>query len=98
MEYNREEVQPRPKPLNIKDPEVYWLARQVADLTGETLTDAVRYALRQRLDREFKTRPDPLFIERLLEISDRCAARPVIDTRSSDELAGYDDRPAGQLW
>jgi len=28
MEYNREEVQPRPKPLNIKDPEVYWLARQ----------------------------------------------------------------------
>jgi hypothetical protein len=35
-------------PLNIKDPEVYQLARQVANLTGETLTDAVRHSLRER--------------------------------------------------
>ena len=79
------------KPLNIKDPEVYRLARQVADLTGETLTDAVRYALRERLSRELQARPDPLWIEKLREISDRCAARPVIDTRSDDELVGYDE-------
>jgi antitoxin VapB len=79
------------KPLNIKDPEVYRLARQVADLTGETLTDAVRYALRERLSRELQARPDPLWIEKLREISDRCAARPVIDARSDDELVGYDE-------
>jgi hypothetical protein len=36
-------------------------------------------------------RPDPLFIEKLMEISDRCAALPVLDPRSDDELAGYDE-------
>ena len=78
-------------PLNIKDPEVYQLARQVAELTGETLTDAVRGSLRERLQREERARRDPLWIERLREISDRCAARPVIDSRSDDELVGYDE-------
>ena len=29
-------------PLNIKDPEAYRLARRLADLTGESLTEAVR--------------------------------------------------------
>jgi len=90
MEYNKEEMQP-PKPLNIKDPEVYRLAREVADLKGETLTDAVRHSLRERLERELRMRPDPLFIEKLMEISDRCAALPVLDPRSDDELAGYDE-------
>jgi antitoxin VapB len=65
--------------LNIKDPEVYQLARQMADLTGETLTDAVRRALQQRLQLEQRARSDPQWIEKLREISDRCAARPVLD-------------------
>jgi len=78
-------------PLNIKDPEVYQLARQVADLTGETLTDAVRHALLERLKRKQQARPDPQWIEKLYEISDRCAARPVLDARSDDELVGYDE-------
>lgn len=78
-------------PLNIKDPEVYQLARQMADLTGETLTDAVRHSLQERLQREKRARPDPQWIEKLCEISDRCAARPVLDARSDDELVGYDE-------
>ena len=78
-------------PLNIKDPEVYQLARQLADLTGETLTDAVRHSLRERLQRAQRARPDPQWIEKLREISDRCAARPVLDARSDDELVGYDE-------
>ena len=39
-------------PLNIKDPEVYRLARQLADRTGESMTEAVRKSLRERLTRE----------------------------------------------
>ena len=78
-------------PLNIKDPEVYQLARQVSDLTGETLTDAVRQALRERLQRTERAQSDPQWIEKLREISDRCAARPVLDSRSDEELAGYDE-------
>ena len=35
--------------------------------------------------------PDPQWIEKLREISDRCAARPVLDARSDDELVGYDE-------
>ena len=37
--------------LNIKDPKTHDLARQVAKETGETLTEAVNVALRERLER-----------------------------------------------
>ena len=37
--------------LNIRDREVSDLAREVADATGETMTQAVKTALRERLER-----------------------------------------------
>lgn len=37
--------------LNIKKPEAHALAERLASLTGETLTDAVTTALRERLAR-----------------------------------------------
>ena len=37
--------------LNIKNPEAHALAGRVAKLTGETLTEAVTTALRERLER-----------------------------------------------
>jgi antitoxin VapB len=38
--------------LNIKDAEATRLARELAELTGESQTEAVRQALRERLDRK----------------------------------------------
>lgn len=38
-------------PLNIKDPETERLARDVAALTGESKTGAIRTALRERKER-----------------------------------------------
>jgi antitoxin VapB len=38
--------------LSLKDKETDRLAREVAALTGETLTDAIRKALAERLERE----------------------------------------------
>jgi hypothetical protein len=38
--------------LNIKDAEATRLARELAKMTGETQTEAVRKALRERLERE----------------------------------------------
>ena len=38
--------------LNIKDAEATRLARELAELTGESQTEAVRKALRERLQRE----------------------------------------------
>ena len=36
--------------LNIKNPEVYELARRIADHTGQSMTEVVADALRDRLD------------------------------------------------
>ena len=38
--------------LNIKNEETCQLARELAELTGETMTGAITVALRQRLERE----------------------------------------------
>ncbi|MFC9998386.1 type II toxin-antitoxin system VapB family antitoxin [Nocardia sp. NPDC127526] len=77
--------------LSIKHPEADRLARELAARTGETITDAVVIALRERLARETgRSRSVPLRKE-LAAIRQRCAALPVIDTRSADEVLGYDE-------
>jgi antitoxin VapB len=78
--------------LSLKDKETDRLAREVASLTGETLTDAVRTALAERLQRERLRRGKPARLsDRLLEIGAHCAALPDFDTRSPDEIVGYDE-------
>ena len=78
--------------LSIKDPEADRLARELAERTGESLTQAVVVALRERLARETgRTRSIPLRDE-LAAIRQRCAALPVIDTRSVEEILGFDER------
>lgn len=78
--------------LSIKHPEADRLARELAARTGETLTDAVVVALRERLARETgRARSNPLR-EELAAIRRRCAALPVIDDRPAEEILGYDER------
>jgi antitoxin VapB len=60
--------------LNVKHPEAHRLARELASLTGETLTDAVTVALRERLARERAARAGDL-APRLVAIGRDCAAR-----------------------
>jgi antitoxin VapB len=77
--------------LSIKDPEADRLARELAACTGETLTRAIIVALRERLAREAgRTRSVPL-AEELAAIRRRCAALPTLDTRSAEEILGYDE-------
>lgn len=76
-------------PLSIKDPEADRLAREVAKATGETLTAAIVQALKERLLRVRRTRGVKLSNE-LLAIGRRCAALPVRDSRSDDQILGYD--------
>ena len=40
--------------LSIKSKEAYRLARELSQLTGETLTEAVTTSLRERLERVYK--------------------------------------------
>ena len=84
--------------LSIKDPEADRLARALAARTGETLTQAVVVALRERLARETgRTRAVPLR-EELAAIRRRCAALPVLDTRPADEILGFDERGLPVSW
>jgi antitoxin VapB len=79
--------------LSLKDAETDRLAREVAKLTGESLTEAVRKALAERLERERrKYGRDKGLAERLNEIALRCASLPDYDTRNPDEIIGYDDK------
>lgn len=80
--------------LNIKNDETYELAKRLASLTGETMTQAVTVALRDRLTREKAKRNRAGVAQRLMEIGRRSAGRPVLDDRGPDEIIGYDDQGA----
>ncbi len=80
-------------PLSIKDPEADRLARAVAARTGETLTQAVITALRERLAREERRAEEAdTLVDEVLEIGRHCAALLVLDPRPPDALLGYDER------
>lgn len=79
-------------PLNIKDAETHELARKLAELTGESLTKAVKHALAEKLAREKKARGRRELADALDQIALHCAGLPKRDTRTSDEIIGYDER------
>jgi antitoxin VapB len=78
-------------PISIRDPETDRLAREVAALTGETITGAIAVALRERLARE-KARRRGGRVQRLLALGERCAShmdQPFSSTDHGDLL--YDE-------
>lgn len=76
--------------ISIKDPETDRLARALAAATGETITDAIRNALRDRLERE-QHRTAPSVAIRVRRIQERVAKLPVLDPRIPDVIVGYGD-------
>ena len=77
--------------LNIKSPEAHELAAELARLTGESMTQAVTEALRERLEREKRKRDEDRLFAELMEIAEQCAAYPRRDDRSLEEFL-YDER------
>ncbi len=82
-------------PLSIKDPDADRLARALAQRTGETLTEAVINALRERLVREQRKdlteQTVSSLVEDVMEIGRHCASLPLLDRRRPDEILGYDE-------
>jgi len=78
--------------LNIKSAETHRLARELAEMTGESLTAAVTMAVRERLARLRSQRGVGL-ADRLLAIGKDCAAHLRAPYRSVEhgELL-YDER------
>lgn len=78
--------------LSIKNAETERLAREVAKETGECLTEAIQLALKERLGRLRQHRRGCLMAENLEDILRRVDALPTLDTRSEDEILGYDSQ------
>jgi antitoxin VapB len=78
--------------LSIKHPEADRLARELAARTGETLTEAVVVALRERLARTTGRTDVGSLREELAAIRQRCASLPVLDQRTPEAILGYDER------
>lgn len=76
--------------LSIKNDEADDLARQLANLTGESLTDAVTESLRQRLERERRARGRDVR-QLVAEAQAKVAALPRSDDRTADEIIGYNE-------
>jgi antitoxin VapB len=78
-------------PISIKNAPTKQLARSLALLTGESLTDAIRSALEERYDRLRRARAGRSLADELNLIGRRCAPRPLISSLTDDKILGYDE-------
>lgn len=79
-------------PLNIKDSETYALAKRLASLTGESLTQAAKRAVQERLAHVEKSRGSIRLADELDHIARQCATLPRRDRRSAEQIIAYDQR------
>lgn len=78
-------------PLSIKNDATERLARRVASETGESLTEAIQKALEERWERLKARRRSRALGDQVEDILRRVDALPTIDSRSEDEILGYDE-------
>lgn len=75
--------------LNLKSRHVHELARELAELMDDSMTSAVEVALQEAIARR---RPAVDAKRRLLgRIAEHCAALPVLDERTPEEILGFDE-------
>ena len=77
--------------LHIQDPETDQLARQLSAATGETITQAVKTALRDRLHTVSPQCNEEEYVARIKEITEPFSKLPILDHRSEDEILGYNE-------
>ena len=73
--------------LYIKNPVAHRLAEQLSRHRGGTLTDAVIHALEDQIRKKSR----PLDCKRVDQVCASIHALPVLDSRTPDEILGYDD-------
>lgn len=77
--------------LNIKHPEADRLARALARSTGESITDAVLNALKERLQRETGRGDREALRQDIRRIQRHFTEGRLKDAPSDDEILGYDE-------
>jgi antitoxin VapB len=76
----------------IKKPDTEAKIRELAERTGESITDAVDHAVEEKLQRlRPKTKKGRIDREKLAELLAYFDSLPVDDPRSADEIIGYDE-------
>lgn len=76
--------------LSIKDSETDRLARELAELSGQPITVAVRTAIESQLEvLRSQAQAEPPGLD---EIIVRGRARPTLDSRTAEEILGYDEQ------
>ena len=80
-------------PLNIKDSSAHEAARELARIRGTSITNAVTEAIKEALERERGEKKRYLddLADVLNEIALHCAELPLLDSRSPNEILGYDE-------
>ncbi len=78
-------------PLSIKNKATESLARRVARETGESLTEAIQTALQERWERLRQKRRGHLVSDQIQDILRRVDTLPRKDSRTEDEMLGYDE-------
>lgn len=76
--------------LNIKHAEADRLARELAGMTGESLTQVVVQALRERIRREARYAAPTGLKDEIMAISRRCARLPRRTASTPEQIIGYD--------
>ena len=79
-------------PISIRNPLAEKLAREVAEKSGESITQAIIHSLEERLEHLQGRRQANSTEEEILRISERCRRLPDLDQRSPEAILGYDER------
>jgi antitoxin VapB len=69
--------------LHIENPELERLVRELAEATGEPIDEAMRGAVRARLQ---QARDEAAFLDRIHALQAKVRELPVYDDRSPDEM------------
>ena len=77
--------------LNIKNDETYRLVVALAQETGESLTEAVTVAVRERLEALRRRHSQRQVAQAVREIQAFVERIPDRDSRSAEDIIGYDE-------
>ena len=77
--------------IHIKDAETERLARELAARSGESITQSTKIAIAERLERIRRNRSSEAQRTEILRIVQRIAALPELDSRSDNEIIGFDE-------
>ena len=75
--------------LSIRNPKAEQLARQVAGAKGVNITEAIIQALEEEIKKLEKAPIEDSALIKIMNISHRCAALPILDARPEEQILGY---------